>query len=112
MALMYDGLPATPLERWRVAIGPLFFGALLGVAWQFVGNLSLRPAPEPRPYSDPRWYSEVPFDNRYYFGVRDSTRALVRRLYKGDTATARARAYFRHMDSAYDPTYIPPALGH
>ena len=47
-------------------------------------------------------------DNRYYFAVRDSTRALIRRKYKGDTTTARARAYFAHMDTAYDPTYILP----
>lgn len=106
-------MPSRPLDRWRFAVGHLFFGALLGVVWQFVGNLWLRPAPsEPWAYSEPRWYSEVPFDNRYYFGVRDSTRALVRRMYKGDTTTARARAYFAHMDTAYDPTYIPPALGH
>ena len=45
-------------------------------------------------------------DNRYYFAVRDSTRALIRRKYRGDTTTPRALAYFRHMDSAYDPTYM------
>ena len=45
-------------------------------------------------------------DNRPYFAVRDSTRALIRRKYRGDKTTPRALAYFRHMDSAYDPTYM------
>lgn len=47
-------------------------------------------------------------DNRAYFATRDSTRALVRRRYRGDTTTTRAQAYFAHMDSTYDPTYLLP----
>jgi hypothetical protein len=97
----------------RFAVGHLTLGAVCGLllhvaltvglvqyrrslAWDWVTTVDARPY----------------LDNRHYFAVRDSTRALVRRKYRGDTTTARARAYFAHMDSAYDPTYMLPNRHH
>ena len=79
---------------------------------QFIFPLADHPTPRPRLWRVPETTGEekmlAALDNRYYFAVRDSTRALIRRKYKGDTTTARAQAYFRHMDSAYNPTYLLP----